>query len=214
MQKCNSTEKFDECSDKLRSESRALEELSRNGSNNASQIDVNDSMVLVASGNLFTNQRRSDIRPKSDKRKRNLGIGGKSKEGSPAQVKPRREEKAIPSVLEWVHEYHCMIDVRQDNTRQILPHLTLHLAESDFGSSMITETRSFPTSPSLSVPAKRCPGRPKGSCNKKQRVHSEELPSEPKPRGRPRGSGPKLPPPTSLSIRLGNEISPSYSLEN
>ncbi|KAK6971803.1 hypothetical protein R3P38DRAFT_2758736 [Favolaschia claudopus] len=92
-------------------------------------------------------------------------------------------------------------------------------------------------SPSLSVPAKRGPGRPKGSCNKKQLVHSEELPSEPKPRGRPRGSGPKqqaraqgivepelprrpvgrppkLPPPTSLSIRLGNEISLSYSLEN
>ncbi|KAK7034284.1 hypothetical protein R3P38DRAFT_2772367 [Favolaschia claudopus] len=75
--------------------------------------------------------------------------------GCPAEVKPRREEKKAgqltterihagdPSVLEWVHEYHCMIDVRQDNTRQILPHLTLHLAQSDFGSSMTTEVWSY-----------------------------------------------------------------------
>ncbi|KAK7002130.1 hypothetical protein R3P38DRAFT_2795127 [Favolaschia claudopus] len=90
-------------------------------------------------------------------------------------------------------------------------------------------------SPSLSVPAKRGPGRPKGSCNKKQRVHSEELPSEPKPPGvDPRGSGPKqqaraqgivepelprrpvgrppkLSPPTSLSIRLGCDRSNRFS---
>ncbi|KAK6971270.1 hypothetical protein R3P38DRAFT_2814009 [Favolaschia claudopus] len=168
---------------------QALEELSHNhnGSNNASQIDVNDSMVLVASGNLVTNQRRSDVDCRQSRinenaisesgakvRKGNTylepaleSVGqtirmpdeshssslaaenhGKSEiqwkyinpgKGSPAEVKPRREEKAIPSVLEWVHEYHCMIDVRQDNTRQILPHLTLHLAESDFGSSMTTE---------------------------------------------------------------------------
>ncbi|KAK6993190.1 hypothetical protein R3P38DRAFT_2800927 [Favolaschia claudopus] len=82
---------------------------------------------------------------------------------------------------------------------------------------------------SLTVPAKRGPGRPKGSRNKKQRVESQELePPEPKPRGRPRGSGPKqkaraqgitepdlakrpvgrppkMPPPAPLSIRLGNE---------
>lgn len=77
-------------------------------------------------------------------------------------------------------------------------------------------------------PLKRGPGRPKGSGNKAPRAQTEE-PSVPKPRGRPRGSGPKqiaraqgiiepeqpkrpvgrppkLPPPQTLSIRVGNEV--------